>query len=143
VFAAARLLIHEADRELLQPLVKRLARPQTMPTTGRLDARWQWVAGTQLVAQSAERDAQEVGDLGISVVHALRFRLYLHDEVRYATSNNLSTIGITRRFAGQIRKTNSATVVFPRFVEKDSDRLGYRRFMLHHRSYVAFRAVFF
>ena len=93
--ATTRLLIHEVDRELLQPLVERLARPQTMPTTGRLDAQWQWVAVTKLVTQSTERYTQELGNLGISVVCGLVLLPCLHGNLQFDTFDNLSAIGIT------------------------------------------------
>jgi predicted amino acid dehydrogenase len=49
-----------------------------MATTWRLDARWQWVAGTQLVAQSAQstdRDAQQACNFVIGVVGPVAVRV--------------------------------------------------------------------
>ena len=88
-------LFHDADRELLQPIVYRLTWPKTTATTRRLDARWQWVAGTQLVAQPTKRDAQELGELGIAVVCRLILLPCLHDDLQFDTFDNLSAIGIT------------------------------------------------
>ena len=39
-----------------------------MPTAGRLDTWRQWVAGTKLVAQPTERDAQQVCNFIIGVI---------------------------------------------------------------------------
>ena len=76
-------LFYYADRELLQPIVYRLARPKTMATTGRLDARWQWVAGTKLVAQSAKRDPQQVCYFVIGVIGSAAFGHARHSAVLF------------------------------------------------------------
>ena len=68
VFATDSGLFHDADGELLQPVVDCLARPKTMATTWRLYAWWQWIASTQLVAQSTERDAQQVRDFVVGII---------------------------------------------------------------------------
>ena len=44
-----------------------------MATTGWLDARWQWVAGTKLVPQSAERDAQQVRYFVVGAIGPVAF----------------------------------------------------------------------
>jgi hypothetical protein len=48
----------------------RLARPQPVTATRRLDAWRQRVAGSQLVAQATKRDTQQAGDFFIVVVRA-------------------------------------------------------------------------
>ena len=107
--------VPDADRELLQPIVYRLTWPQTTATTGWLDAWWKWVAGTQLVAQSTERDAQELGTFRIFVVCGLGLLPCLHDHLKFDTFDNDSAVGITRRLAGWTWKTKSQPVVFLSF----------------------------
>jgi hypothetical protein len=95
-FATDTLLLRGPDRELFKPFVDRLKRPQTVPATGWLDARWQWVAGTQLVAQSTERDAQALGELRIFVVCGLGLLPCLYDHLQFDTFDNDSAMGISR-----------------------------------------------
>jgi hypothetical protein len=81
---------------MLQPFMDPLARPKAVTTTGWLDARRKWVAGTQLVAQSTERDAQELGELRIFVVCGLGLLPCLYDHLQFDTFDNDSAIGISR-----------------------------------------------
>ena len=46
-----------------------------MATTWRLDAWWQWIASTQLVAQPAKRDAQQVCDFVVGVIDPVAVRV--------------------------------------------------------------------
>lgn len=73
------------DRELFQPLAYGFPGPQPVPTIRWLDARGQGAASRQFIAQTADRDIQQPGDLCVGVTQLFCARMFCrHIETPFA-----------------------------------------------------------
>ncbi len=69
-------VIRGHDRELFKPLMYGFPGPQSVTTPRRLYARGQRAAGGQFVAQAADRNVQQSGDIGVGVIQLFFARMY-------------------------------------------------------------------